>query len=190
MPDTRTAIQEIYEAEKELMQARQKVLELRRAVPKDSIEDYTFGSQYGDVSLSALFGDKSDLILIHNMGKSCAYCTLWADGFNGMLNHLKDRAAFVVVSPDAPETQETFAKARNWKFRMLSDNENFTKDMGYRNTPDQPMPGMSTFYKENGKITRVATDFFGPGDDYCSLWHMFDLLKDGQNKWQAKFEYN
>ena len=42
---------------------------------------------------------KRDLIVIHNMGASCPYCTLWADGFNGIYDHLADRAAFVALQP-------------------------------------------------------------------------------------------
>ena len=30
------------------------------------------------------------LLMIHNMGEACRYCTLWADGFNGFLPHLED----------------------------------------------------------------------------------------------------
>ena len=40
------------------------------------------------------------------MGRGCSYCTLWADGFNGLRHHFEDRAAFVVVSPDTPEQQK------------------------------------------------------------------------------------
>jgi predicted dithiol-disulfide oxidoreductase (DUF899 family) len=64
----------------------------------------------GSVQLSDLFGEHEDLIVIHNMGVSCPYCTLWADGFNGLIRHLEDRAAFVMVSPDPPDIQKEFAK--------------------------------------------------------------------------------
>src|SRR6516162_6332847 len=33
------------------------------------------------------------LFVIHNMGAGCRNCTLWADGFNGMLRHIENRAA-------------------------------------------------------------------------------------------------
>ena len=73
MSESRDVILKINEAEKELMDARNKVVELRRAVPKNSIDDYAFGTQYGDVLLSALFGEKSDLIIIHNTGIDCRF---------------------------------------------------------------------------------------------------------------------
>ena len=34
---------------------------------------------------------KDDLVVIHNMGASCAYCTLWGDGFNGVYEHLANK---------------------------------------------------------------------------------------------------
>ena len=45
------------------------------------------------------------MLLVHNMGKTCAYGTLWADGFVGVLPHLTRRAAVVVMTPDAPGVQ-------------------------------------------------------------------------------------
>src|SRR6516164_9513796 len=54
------------------------------------------------------------------MGASCPYCTLWADGFNGLLPHIENRAAFVVASPDDPQAQEKFKASRGWRFPMVS----------------------------------------------------------------------
>lgn len=83
-----------------------------------------------------LFGKKKDLIPIHNMGTTCAYCTMWADGFNGVHKHLENRAGFVVVSNDKPEMQKRFADSREWKFKMVSAaNNSFTKDMGMGTFP-------------------------------------------------------
>ena len=39
-------------------------------------------SENQKIKLSQLFGTKKDLILVHNMGKSCPYCTMWAEGVN------------------------------------------------------------------------------------------------------------
>ena len=48
---------------------------------------------------------------------------------------------------------------------------------------------MSTFKRKGGKIVRVSDTAMGPGDDFCSVWHFFDLLPDGANGWQPKFKY-
>lgn len=84
------------------------------------IADYDFMTPGGQVHLSALFGGYEDLIVVHNMGSSCAHCTLWADGYNGIHQHVITRAAFVVSSPDSPAVQQKFAEERGWKFRMVS----------------------------------------------------------------------
>jgi predicted dithiol-disulfide oxidoreductase (DUF899 family) len=82
----------------------------------EEVSDYTFATADGTVRLSALFSGNRDLIVIHNMGTTCPYCTLWADGFNGISDHLASRAAFVVSSPDRPEVQKKFAAGRGWRF--------------------------------------------------------------------------
>jgi len=38
---------------------------------------------------------------------------MWADGLTGLLHHIENRAAFVVISPDRPDVQKEFASSRN-----------------------------------------------------------------------------
>ncbi len=137
-----------------------------------------------------LFGDKDDLIVIHNMGRGCSYCTMWADGFNGLLPHLEDRAAFVVASPDSPEVQKEFATGRGWRFRMASAHgTSFNKAAGFE-VPEGPMPGVSTFRRDReGRIYRVSKAEIQPGDDFCSAWHLFDLLEGGPGDWGPSYTY-
>ena len=105
--------------------------------------------------------------------------------------HLENRAAFAVVSPDDPETQQAFAQSRGWEFRMVSDQSSaFTRDMGYENEKGSPLPGVTTFKKaSDGQLIRVATAPFGPRDDYCAAWHLFDLLEGGSTGWTPKLKY-
>ncbi len=185
-------IKQAEELEKQLLEDKKKLTELRRQIPDEEIKDYSFNSINGTtINLSELFGDNNDLIVIHNMGKSCPYCTLWADGFNGLVHHLENRASFVVISPDEPEVQKEFSDSRGWKFKMLSGHKNnFAADMGYNPKEGDYRPGVSAFYKtDEGKIYRSGTASLGPGDDFCSVWPMFDLLKDGVNKWSPKYKY-
>ncbi|MYB76183.1 MAG: DUF899 domain-containing protein [Chloroflexi bacterium] len=179
----------------DLEKAKQRLVELRRRMPAEPVEDYELTGPDGSVKLSAMFGDRSDLILIHNMGAGCPYCTMWADGFNGVLQHLESRAAFVVVSPDAPEVQQRLVSKRDWRFRMYSaQGTAFIEDMGFGSEEEHydshAMPGVSVFHKNpDGAIVRVARDFFGPGDLYCGVWHLFDLLQDGPGDWAPQFQY-
>ncbi|MHA1940279.1 MAG: DUF899 family protein [Candidatus Hodarchaeales archaeon] len=177
--------------QKEIWDKNKQLVLLKKQLASEEIENYVFNTPEGAKSLSDFFKEKDELILIHNMGKHCPYCTLWGDGFNGVLSHLENRAGFVVISPDEANVQREFAKNRGWKFEMASaKGTNFIKDMGFELEDGKYMPGVSMFYKdEQGLITRTGKDVFGPGDNYSSPWHLFDLLKLGVNKWQPKFQY-
>ena len=185
-------IKQLARAEKQLMVSRAKVAGLRRKVSSKTVSDYTLKDPDGKpVKLSSLFGKKDDLIIIHNMGKSCSFCTLWADGFTGFTKHRENRSGFALVSHDRPAVLKTFADSRHWNYKYLSnDGGDFTKDMGFQSEKGEPWPGMSTFRKDkNGKIKRVSSAFFGPGDDFCSIWHMFDMLGNGPEGWEPKYKY-
>ncbi|HEV2097343.1 MAG TPA: DUF899 family protein, partial [Stellaceae bacterium] len=99
---------------------RDRMRKVRDMAEPEEVPDYVFSNCDGAVPISELFGDKADLIVIHNMGTTCPNCTLWADGFNGVYDHLANRAAFVVSSPDMPEVQKRFAASRGWRFPMVS----------------------------------------------------------------------
>jgi predicted dithiol-disulfide oxidoreductase (DUF899 family) len=182
---------EISRLEQEVMDAKERLTAAKRKLPPEPVADYTLRNPDGsEVRLSELFGDKQDLILIHNMGKGCNYCTLWADGFNSSVTHLENRAAFVLTSPNDPATLREFAASRGWKFKTASVKESsIVKDMGFL-TDKGYWPGVSTFRKhENGSITRVGKAIFGPGDDFCAVWPFFDLLEGGAGDWEPKLSY-
>lgn len=184
------AIAEIEVLEKKIEELKKELAELKRSQPPQPVRDYAFAGQEGDVALSSLFGDKDDLLVIHNMGRGCVYCTLWADGFNGVLPHLEDRASVVLVSPDPPEVQREFAMSRGWRFRMVSDRDReFSKDMDML-VEGGVWPGVSGFRRQpDGSIVRIAKSYFGPGDDFCSVWPLFDHLMNGANDWEPKYRY-
>ena len=92
----------------QIAQLRGKMRALQQSVEPQEVSDYEFSTTEGKVRLSELFGDKEYLFVIHNMGAGCPNCTLWADGFNGILPHIENRAAFVVASPDEPAAQQKF----------------------------------------------------------------------------------
>ena len=86
----------------QIAELRQKMRDAQASVEPEPVHDYEFAGSEGSKRLSQLFGTKRDLFVIHNMGRSCPSCTLWADGFNGIYPHIADRAAFVIASPDPP----------------------------------------------------------------------------------------
>lgn len=183
---------QIEKLEKSLLETKKKLVELRREAPGEKIDDYTFlAHDSREVSLRQLFGDKKELLVVHNMGKRCVYCTLWADGINGVIQHLQDRAAFVMVSPDPPDVQYEFAAGRGWQFPMVSYGETtFARDLRFQGEDNMYWPGVSALYiGEDGEIYRSGYRFFGPGDDFCSVWHFLDLLPRGNRAWEPKFSY-
>jgi predicted dithiol-disulfide oxidoreductase (DUF899 family) len=175
---------------RQIAELRVKMREAQAAVEPEEVRDFEFTTSEGKVHLSDLFGDKDDLFVIHNMGTTCSSCTLWADGFNGVYHHIADRAAFVVASPDPPNVQKKFAASRGWRFPMVShEGTMFAQDMGYRSSSGGWLPGVSVFKRNGGKILRVADTSYSPGDDFCLVWHMLDLLPEGADGWHPKFKY-
>jgi predicted dithiol-disulfide oxidoreductase (DUF899 family) len=185
-------LKQLRQVEAEMMKQKSRLAKLRKALPLLEVKDYELHDSSGkETSLSRLFGKKKELILVHNMGTSCPYCTLWADGFNGMLQHLENRAAFAVESPDSPKVQGRFRKSRGWKFQMVSSAGTlFRKDSGFETREGDPQPGVTVFVKDaKGKLFRASSSYFGPGDNFCSLWDLFDLLPKGSDDWQARLKY-
>lgn len=169
---------------------REEMRQVQAEVEPEPVDDYRFRTRGGEVALSELFGGKDTLFVIHNMGKGCNNCTLWADGFNGVLQHLQDRAAFVVSSPDDPETQQAFAASRGWRFRMVShQGSSFAADMGY-GRDGKCWPGVSVFRRDGGRIVRVSDTGFDEGDAFCAVWHFLDLLPEGKAGWAARRQYD
>jgi predicted dithiol-disulfide oxidoreductase (DUF899 family) len=181
----------IQQLQKDIEAKREEIIELRKKLELEPVKDYILKDwDNNGVALSSLFDERDELLVIHNMGKRCKYCTLWADGFNGFVLPLNDRMPFVVISPDSPRVQKEFAESRGWQFRMLSaEGSSFIKDLGFEPQPGQYWPGASALIRAEGKIYRTAYDHFGPGDYYCSAWHLFDLFPKGSNNWQPKYKY-
>jgi predicted dithiol-disulfide oxidoreductase (DUF899 family) len=186
---------EIEQLFQEIQAKRNQIIDLLKQNPETINKQYSFVDWSNNrVQLADLFGDKDDLIVIHNMGKGCVYCTLWADEINGVRDHLSNRASLVVINPNPIDVQKEFAANRGWQFKMLSDQDmDFTFDMGFAMEKDgkrYAQPGFSTFHRDaSGTITRIGYDEFGPGDQYSNVWHFFDMLKDGPNEWEPDYKY-
>ena len=180
---------EIAKLEKQLYELTTKLNELRKTNSGDEVRNYTFATSDGEVTLLDMFGDKDRLLVIHNMGQGCRYCTLWADGFNGFLPHLESAMSVVLVSKDSPEVQRTFANSRNWRFRLASHGggdyiQEQTVIEGERNTP-----GAVVYEREGSRITRKNAAVFGPGDLYCSIWNLLGMAGLGEGDWTPQYRY-
>ena len=185
------------QASKKLASYRKAIAELRdkmRATlaetEPEEVRDYEFSTPKGKRKLSELFGDSDELIMVHNMGRKCPNCTMWADGFNGVYHHLASRAAFAISSPDSPAVQEEFAKGRGWRFPMVShQGTSFAEDMGYKTEDGGWRPGISIFRRDGKRIVRLSDTGFHPLDDFSTVWHILDLFPEGPAGWSPKFKY-
>jgi len=180
---------EIVKIEKQLFELTMKLNELRKTNSGNEVQNYTFTTLNGDVTLLDLFGEHDRLLVIHNMGQGCRYCTLWADGFNGFLPHLESAMSVVLVSKDAPEVQRTFANSRNWRFRLASHSggpyiQEQTVMDGDNNTP-----GAVVYERDGSRITRKNAAIFGPGDLYCSIWNLLGMAGLGVDDWTPQYNY-
>ncbi|MEA3319305.1 MAG: DUF899 family protein [Bacillota bacterium] len=183
---------EIQQLEKEILEKKKQLAVMKRNIEKEKVDQYVFSSfQNGRVSLAELFEDKNELFVVHNMGKSCSYCTMWADGFNSVYHHIRRKATFVVSTPDTPEVQENFAAERSWIFPVVSTiDTTFKEDMGFVVNGGY-YPGVTVFTKDDkGDIYRHSSAFFGPGDDFCSVWPLFDLLPSGYEDYKPSKKIN
>ena len=62
--------------------------------------------------------------------------------------------------------------------------------MGYRAEDGGWLPGITTL-SQGRKIASCGspTRAFRPHDDFCALWHLFDLLPEGSAGWKPKYSY-
>ena len=162
---------------------------LRRTTPGTPVPNYTFDTLTGQVTLLELFGGKDKLLTIHNMGQGCRYCTLWADGFNGLLPHLESALSVVLLSKDAPEVQRRFANARGWRFRLASHGGGaYISDQSVCDGDDN-FPGAVVYERDGDAILRKNTCVFGPGDLYCAMWSLLGLAGLDDEDWTPQYSY-
>jgi predicted dithiol-disulfide oxidoreductase (DUF899 family) len=180
---------EIQELESEIAQKIARLNELRKAAPPTAVKNYTFQTLDGSVSLLELFAGRTTLFAIHNMGQACRYCTLWADGINAFLPHLESEFAVTLLSKDPPATQRLFANARNWRFRMASHGGNeYIAEQSVMPGHDN-MPGIVCYERKGDQIFKRSSACFGPGDLYCSIWHILGLAGLGEEDWTPQYSY-
>lgn len=175
--------------EKQIMELTLELNKLRKANTTEPVPNYEFVTEQGKVRLLDLFGEKDKLLMIHNMGQGCRYCTLWADGFNGFVPHLESAMAVALVSKDDPQTQRRFANSRGWRFQLASHGGgDYIKEQtvmeGEGNTP-----GAVVFERDGNEIYRKNACVFGPGDLYCSMWSLLALAGMGESDWTPQYSY-
>jgi predicted dithiol-disulfide oxidoreductase (DUF899 family) len=180
---------DISDLERQIFELTAKLNELRRNSVGEAVKNYTFDTLEGKTTLLDLFGPKDTMLVIHNMGQGCRYCTLWADGFNGFLNHLESAMSVVLVSQDAPELQRRFASSRGWRFRLASHGGGPYIDEQTVMTGGENIPGAVIYSRDGDQITRKNSCIFGPGDIYCPMWNFLGLAGLSESDWTPQYSY-
>ena len=179
----------VMELERTIGELTAELAALRRSSAGTPVPSYTFATQNGDATLRQLFGEHETLLAIHNMGQGCRYCTLWADGFNGLLPHLESALAVVLVSKDSPHVQRRFANSRGWRFRLASHGGgDYMREQGVLEGDDN-YPGAVVYRRDGDAIARMNACVFGPGDLYCAMWSLLGLAGIGVADWTPQFNY-
>ena len=209
--------EELRQAEIELMRQRERVAELRRALPPGAIiQDYEFlegptALDGGDeplrtVRLSELFtGPDRPLVIYQFMfGKkqanACPMCTAWIDGYNGVAHHIAQNIDFAIVAAADPVTLRTYARDRGWnKLRLLSAGEStFKYDLGSEDREGHQDSTISVFSRDADGTLRhfysghpwLAQDIKERGiDELTPIWNLMDLTPQGRGKWYASLAY-
>ncbi len=183
------ADQDIAALEAKIFELVQQLNRLQQANRGPEVRNYSFATLTGQTTLMELFAGQDQLLLIHNMGQACRYCTLWADGFNGFVEHLESAMSVVLVSKDSPEVQRRFASSRGWKFRMASHaggdyiHEQSVMEGGNNS------PGAIAYERVGDTIYRKNICEFGPGDLYCSMWSLLSLAGITEETWTPQYTY-
>lgn len=180
---------QISELEQQIFELNGKLQELRKTATGGEVRNYPFSTLASETDLLRLFGDNDTLLVIHNMGQGCRYCTLWADGFNGFLPHLESAMGVALVSKDPPALQRQFANARGWRFQLASHGGGDYISEQTVVPGESNMPGAVVYQREGASIRRKSACVFGPGDQYCSLWSLLGLAGLGPEDWTPQFSY-
>jgi predicted dithiol-disulfide oxidoreductase (DUF899 family) len=182
-------LDDIRALELEIHELGQKLHQMRRETPRETVPDYPLQTMEGTTSLRELFGEREKLLVIHNMGQGCRYCTLWADGINAFLPHLESTLAVVLVSGDDPLVQRRLGNDRGWRFRMASHGGgDYIRQQSTQPGQDNT-PGAVCYGLQDDKIMRLGSSSFGPGDPYCAMWPLLSLAGIGLAEWTPQFNY-
>jgi len=207
---------ELARAETELMLQRERVAELRRSLAPEASADYTFlegeanlaagGDVHIERQLSSLFSapDRT-LVAMHFMfggaqGAACPMCTMWADGYNAVQEHLRERVDFVVVASGDLDGFRSLGRRRGWKnLRLLSaEGSGFKADFGSEDAEGNASPAVSVFTLDaDGQPQHHYTghahlsDGHWRGLDLLSpVWNFLDLTPAGRGDWMPQLDYD
>lgn len=200
--------------EKEFTQLRDELSRQRRRLPWEKVEKpYRFDGPDGEETLGDLFDGRSQLVVYHFMfspewEEGCPHCSFWADNFNGIDVHLRQRDVALVAVSRAPLAKiEAFKKRMGWSFRWVSslrsdfnydfhasfrDEERKSGKAFYNYRREDPgfadREGVSVFYRDGkGAVFHTYSTYARGIDMLNGAYHFLDLVPKGRDEDRLKF---
>ena len=198
--------------EKALTRHRDEVSAERLALPWVRVERaYVFDGPNGKLSLSDLFGGRSQLYIKHFMmapgaQHQCVGCSLEVDHVEGILPHLENHDVSYAVVARAPIEEIELVRSRmGWKFLWVSSFGNdFNYDFHVTFKPEdvvagraqynfgpapewtatvQDLSGRSVFYKDDaGEIFHTYSAYSRGGEEVLGIYGILDSMPKGRNE--------
>jgi predicted dithiol-disulfide oxidoreductase (DUF899 family) len=203
------AAQELLVKEKEFTRQRDELSRQRRELPWTRVDkDYVFEGPNGTVSLSELFGGKSQLIIYHFMfapgwDEGCSGCSFVSDHVDAARRHFEHHdIAFAAISLAPLAEFSPFKKRMGWTFDWLSSHgTTFNYDFGvsfhaddlekgpvmynFRVQPIQgkEQPGLTVFYRNSdGEVFRTYSTYERGLDMLVGAYNFIDLTPKGRDE--------
>jgi predicted dithiol-disulfide oxidoreductase (DUF899 family) len=171
-------------------------------------EHYRFEGPSGVRTLGDLFDGRSQLIVYHFMfdeswEAGCPHCSFWADNFDPIVVHLRQRDLTMVAVSQAPLAKlAAYQKRMGWHFTWYSSfGSDFNRDFGVAFTPEQvaakqvdynftlqdpdatQREGVSVFYRdEAGSIYRTYSAYARGIDLLNTAYNYLDLVPKGRDE--------
>jgi len=195
--------------EKEFLRLRDQLSQQRRELPWERVaKSYVFEGPAGAETLADLFAGRNQLIVYHFMfapdwDEGCKGCSFWADNFNGITSHLKQRDVSLAAISRAPLGKlRSFAARMGWNFKWVSSaNCDFNYDYQVSFKPEEvaqrkatynyapyeesmsEKPGFSVFYKDDtGAIFHTYSTYARGLDPMNVAFQLLDLVPKGRDE--------
>jgi predicted dithiol-disulfide oxidoreductase (DUF899 family) len=212
----RKARAELLEAELALRDQCEQVAALRRKLPLETnVQDYVLEEgpahlaaqgPFTQVRLSGLFTDPAKPLVVYQymyggaQKKPCPMCTLWIDGFNGVVHHLRQRVNFAIIAQIGIGELREWGRQRGWhRLRLVSSaGSDFKPDLHFQDADGSQHPGVSVFVRSlDGRVkhfysnSAMMKENVNRGIDLLSpVWNIFDLTPEGRGDWNARLDYD
>jgi len=203
------ARQELLAKEKAFTRLRDDLSRERRELPWVKVDHpYVFDGPQGKETLTELFDGRSQLVVYHfmfapNWEAGCRHCSFWADNFDRIVVHLKQRDVTMVAISRAPYAKlAAYEKRMGWSFKWVSSGEtNFNFDYRASFTPQElaaksglfnftvqdphesDREGVSVFYKDAaGSIFHTYSAYARGIDLFNTAYNYLDIVPKGRDE--------